>query len=267
MSEGRIDFHNHIIPGVDDGAKTIEESLEMARQAVDAGVELIICSSHLNRRTWLPDYDEKVTESLIRLNDALVKASIPVSVQKGFEIAIDRHLSTLQSVFHAGLAQLPVFLIELPMMGTPLYMLDEFFEIHVNKYRVILAHPERCVDFNSKKDDFLRAVEMGVFIQLDAGSLTGQFGKPAKQAADWFIKNNAAHFMCSDAHSTGSRSYLVYSEAIKFINEKYGNPVADRLTKSNPVHLLKSEFDKIEPAIPEEKNLLSRILGIKNKSN
>lgn len=267
MSEGRIDFHNHIIPGVDDGSKSIEESLEMARQAVESGISLIICSSHLNRRTWLPEYDEKVSKALIHLNEALVKASIPVSVQKGYEIAIDRHLSPLQSVFHAGLAQLPVFLIELPMMGTPLYMLTEFFEIHVNKYRVILAHPERCIDFNSKKEDFLRAVEMGVLIQLDAGSLTGQFGRAAKLAADWFIKNKAAHFMCSDAHSTGSRSYLVYKEAIKILNEKYGNPVTEKLTVTNPGFLVKGEFDKIDTVLPEEKNLLSRILGMKKKGN
>lgn len=267
MSEGRIDFHNHIIPGVDDGSKSIEESLEMARQAVDAGVSLIICSSHLNRRTWLPEYDAKVTQSMDALNKALENASIPVTVKKGYEIAIDRHLSPLQSVFHGGLNQLPVFLIELPMMGTPLYMLSEFFEFHVNKFQVVIAHPERCIDFESKKEEFQRAIEMGVLIQLDAGSITGQFGRKVKLAAEWLIKNKAAHFICSDAHSTGSRSYLVYKEAIQIVTEKYGHSVAENLTITNPSFLIKNETSKIAPVIPEDKSLLSRIIGWKSKGN
>lgn len=267
MPDGRIDFHNHIIPGVDDGSQSVEESLEMARQAVDAGVTLIVCSSHLNRRTWLPEYDAKVTRSLEVLNKALENASIPVSVKKGYEIAIDRHLSPLQSVFHGGLCQLPVFLIELPMMGTPLYMLSEFFEFHVNKFQVVIAHPERCIDFESKKEEFLRAIEMGVLIQLDAGSITGQFGKKAMLAAEWFIKNKAAHFVCSDAHSTGSRSYLVYKESIQILNAKYGSSVSEKLTVINPSFLMANEISKIEPAIPEEKSFFSRLTGWNNKGN
>lgn len=260
MSEGRIDFHNHIIPGVDDGSKSIEESLEMARQAVDSGISQIICSSHLNRRTWRKEYDENVTESLNRLNNALEKAEIPLSVQKGYEIAIDRHLSKLLPEFNAGLAQLPVLLIELPMMGTPLYILTEFFDIHMSKYRIILAHPERCIDFNSKKEEFLRAVEMGVFIQLDAGSITGQFGPKVKSSAEWLIKNNAAHFICSDAHSTGSRSFLVYKEALQNISSKYGSLISEKLSVTNPAFLLRNELSKIEPVSPEKKSLLNRLL-------
>ncbi|MCK6601403.1 MAG: hypothetical protein L6Q77_06230 [Bacteroidetes bacterium] len=263
---GRIDFHTHIIPGVDDGAPDVSVSVEMARQAVSAGVTTLVGSVHLNRRTWTAEFDRSVSRAHENLQTVLSQNNLALQVSKGYEVAIDRHLAPLGDVFHAGLAGTSFLLVELPMMGTPLYFLDEVFELHVKKYRVIIAHPERCIDFNKKKSEFSRAAEMGAFFQLDAGSITGQFGPEAKKAAFWFLENQLAHFLCSDAHSVNNRSYRVYEEAIRILDREFGEDVSALLTVDNPARLLNGQTDQICAPAVTRTSFLSRLFKRKYTS-
>jgi protein-tyrosine phosphatase len=198
-----IDLHSHILPGLDDGAGDLGESLAMARAAVRDGVETIAATPHVSFD--YPVTPAQVSEGVSRLRDALAGAGIPLSVVRGAEIALSR----LPELGDAELRELtlgggPYLLVECPY--APAASLAELvFAVQVRGFRVLLAHPERSPNFQREPERLRSLVERGALCSVNAASLAGRFGRSVRAVAVRLFRDGLVHNVASDSHDAERR--------------------------------------------------------------
>jgi protein-tyrosine phosphatase len=203
---GVIDLHCHVIPGVDDGPVTVEDSLALCRAALAAGTTQIIATPHLN---WTyPDIDVAVVhEGVASVNAALEEAAIDVEIRTGAEIALSRlpDLSDEEIAF-LRLGDGPYSLIECPHQGgAPTAIQEMLHRFAGSGNATLLAHPERCPVFQSNRRLLPALTEIGMLSCITARSLTGEFGATAREYAWELIASGHVHAIASDAHDAVGR--------------------------------------------------------------
>jgi protein-tyrosine phosphatase len=244
-----IDLHSHILPGVDDGPRDLQGSLEMARVAVEDGITRLAATPHNadwrdgGRRAWV---EERVEE----LQNALDAQGIPLSVVPGVEayIAPDlvQHLKDERAFTLNGSRYL---LIELPMHSWPLYTEQVFFEVQVQGLVPILAHAARYAPVQEDPNRVFGLVERGALVQLTAGSLTGQFGRRTRDTARRLLEHNLAHLIASDSHSARSRPPRL-SPGVEAATRIIGPERARAMVTTVPAAILEDDALTIEPPKP-----------------
>lgn len=234
-----IDIHCHILPGVDDGAKNIEASLEMARAAVRQGIQTIIATPHHKNN----DYENPKPHILAKveeLNTALLAADIPLSILPGQEIRIygevleDYHKQEILTLANSN-----YILIELPSSHVPRYTEKLLFDFQLEGLIPIIAHPERNQELVQNPDLLYQFVEKGALTQVTAASVCGAFGKKIRDYSYKLIENNLTHFVASDAHNLVNRTFML-DDAYKEIQSRFGNDTM-YLFRENGEYLLAGE--------------------------
>lgn len=216
-----IDIHCHILPGLDDGAQSLEESVEMAREAVKEGIEKIIVTPHHKLRTF-DNPRSKVSEKTAELNSVFADEGIPLSLSVGQEIRIFGELpEELETGEIAPLNDSRYLLIEFPSNHVPSYTDRLFYELQMKGYVPVIAHPERNQQLTEQPDKLYDLVEKGALSQVTAASVCGLFGKKIQDFSFRLIEANLVHFVASDAHNTGSRGFRM-AEALDAIEKKFG---------------------------------------------
>ncbi|MDE3191552.1 MAG: protein-tyrosine-phosphatase [Acidobacteriota bacterium] len=201
-----IDLHSHVLPGIDDGVRTIEASLELLRAAAGDGIDRIAATPHVRE-----DYPTTPREMELRLADlcgAAREAAIPVEVLGGAELdlAFAARLED-DDLRRFGLGGNPsLLLLEFPYLGWPLPLADLVFDLQLRGYRVVLAHPERNADVQLDPERLRPLVDNGVVVQLTAASLDGRLGGAPRAAARRLLDARLAHLVASDAHAPDVRS-------------------------------------------------------------
>ena len=201
-----IDLHSHILPGVDDGARTIEESIQIARAAVADGIEGIAATPHV--RDDYPTDPATMERRVEDVREALAAAGVPLHVYTGGEIAFDR-LADLgpDDRRRFGLGGNPGYLlVEFPYYGWPLGLADDLFRVQVAGCTPVLAHPERNAEVQAAPERLEAIVEAGTLVQVTAASLDGRLGRTAREAGLQLIELRCAHLIASDAHHPGIRA-------------------------------------------------------------
>ena len=209
-----IDLHCHILPGVDDGPATLDESLNIARQAANEGIEGIVATPHVYNGVYSCSV-KGIEQRVKALNSELDKAGIPLTVYPGAEIQLVPGLTRILKSGEAGSINCSRYvLIELGPTFLPEIAKEEFFKLRVNGFIPILAHPERHPRVQNDFGFLTELVLMGSLCQLTAQSLTGGFGKTAKGVAEKMLTKGLAHILATDAHSSKWRK-PVLSSAVK----------------------------------------------------
>lgn len=225
-----IDLHCHILPGLDDGAQTEQEAIEMARRASADGITDIVATPHTYNGIYHTSAAE-IEQSVQRLNLLLAEQQIPVRIHPGAEIHLHgelvSHLMTKDSVTVAD--QGKYVLLELPMLQLP-HWTDEILQELSNKnITPIIAHPERNLVLTEKPELLADWIERyGAVAQVTAASLLGTMGKKAKRMARLMVRQRLVHLIASDGHNPWRRpptiraafSYLMRKEprqAITFL--------------------------------------------------
>lgn len=199
-----IDLHTHILPGLDDGAGTIEESLEMARVAAADGVEIIAATPHADSY-WMQNMPQ-APKRLRELSEALAKCGVKVRLVEGCEALIDLDLAA-----RVVAGQIPTLngsryiLIEWPLQNHPIYAEQVAFDLRLKGYVPLLGHAERYRVVQEDVNVVTGFVNKGGLVQVTACSLVGTFGSSAKRTAEILLEHNLAHVMVSDAHSVSHR--------------------------------------------------------------
>ncbi|MGG0175259.1 tyrosine-protein phosphatase [Gottfriedia acidiceleris] len=216
-----IDIHCHILPGVDDGAKTMEDSLSMARSAVDEGVRTIVASPHHQNGKYIND-KEDIEHLVIDLQNQLNEAQIPLQILAGQEVRAYGDL--IEDIKRDEILTLgnKYVLVEFPSNHVPRYTEKLFYDLQLEKKVPIIVHPERNTDLMKNPDVLLNLVEKGALTQLTASSLVGKFGKNIQQFSRQLIEANLTHFIASDAHNTTSRGFYL-QDAFNEIEKRYGS--------------------------------------------
>lgn len=214
-----IDFHSHILPYIDDGSKNFDMSIDMLKLAVDEGTEYICATSH-----FIPgelELDKEVYfQRLNNLKHICSLREVNINILPAIELYMHPDLPKLykeKSIW--GINNTQYLLIELPMQQFPLYTEEVLYELRLQGAMPIIAHPER--NFRIMKDVTLleNLVDQGTLAQVNAGSLSGIYGKDIKEFAEYLLGRNLIHLVGSDAHDDKRRTAMIDS-AFKTIKSK-----------------------------------------------
>jgi protein-tyrosine phosphatase len=201
-----IDLHSHVLPGIDDGPRTLETSLGMLRAAAADGITQVAATPHV--RDDHPTRPDAMEAGVAGLNAAAREAGIPVDVLTGGEL--DReYVQTLDdaSLRRFGLGGNPdALLLEFPYYGWPLELGDLVFRLTAAGFRVVLAHPERNGEVQRDPGRLRELAEAGVLMQLTAASLDGRSGRRTLECARLLLDEGLAHLIASDAHAPSVRA-------------------------------------------------------------
>jgi len=236
-----VDIHNHILPGLDDGAATEEQSLMLIESAAANGIKHIIATPHQNET-----YKNKSSVVYGRVNEMnalLLEKGIPVTLYAGMEILLNEGIldNSLLTLANSG----KYVLIELPNNHFPPYLFDVLYKLQLKGLVPIIAHPEKNPVLMKKRDKVLEIVARGALLQITAGSVLGKNGRKVKAFSKQLLKEQLVHFIASDAHSR-QRPFLL-TKAYEYIESSYGTHLVDYF-KENAKHVIRgSEFYALDP--------------------
>lgn len=201
-----IDIHSHIIPGIDDGSKSMEMTLEMLKNAEKEGIKEIVATPH-----YLLEYGEATIEEVKNyvneINVILENEKINVKVYSGQEIYFTEKI--IEDYIEGNIGTINdsrYMLIELPMQRFDKNTFEYFYELQVRDIVPIIAHPERYKFFIENPSVINNFINEGYLFQVNAGSIEGKFGENVKKTANIFLENNIYNFIGSDAHNNSSRN-------------------------------------------------------------
>jgi protein-tyrosine phosphatase len=216
-----IDIHCHILPGIDDGAKSLSDSILMAKKAAEQGIHTIVASPH-HKNGRYENPQQFIIDRVKDLNEAIRLEKIDLEIIPGQEVRI--HGEMLQG-FEMG-EILPVnhssyVLVEFPSNHVPRYAEKLFYDIQMKGLVPVIVHPERNQEIIERPEILYTLVKKGAITQVTAASVCGDFGKKIKNLSLQFIEANLTHIIASDAHNVTSRGFKM-RDAFSVIEKKYG---------------------------------------------
>lgn len=236
---GIVDIHSHLLPGVDDGAQTLEEGIALARAAVADGVQHLVLTPHVfpgrfeNRRSTI---EREVPRFVL----ALRTYNVPLQISFAGEVRLDATVLDLLAAgeipFLGQCAGYRTMLLELPDAQIPLGATQFVRALVRQNIRPIIVHPERNKAVMEKPSRIDPFVADGCFLQLTGGSLLGQFGTRALQASTYLLERDSVVAVASDAHNLGARNFRL-GETREWLRTHYGETTARRLLHDGPAAL------------------------------
>ncbi len=253
------DIHNHVLFGVDDGSQSIQESLSMLDQAVEAGIDTVCATSHVHA-----DYSEKERMSTLwsvylELKQEIEKRKIPVDLHIGCELYYTSEFPSIAEFelfrYDRGSSSL---LVELPPTEAPMWFADIVFQLRMGGISVLLAHPERNAALMRNPKILASYLQAGVYTQLTAGSIAGRYGSDIKKFADRILRSGACTLVASDAHNTVRRPFSDIATAYPMVCDMLGTGIAKMLFDTHPRAVLRGDTPSNHELSPDQLELLLR---------
>lgn len=224
-----IDLHCHLLPNIDDGPKSWEESIEMVSIAHQDGIKAAVTTPHWIQGTNYQPNSKTVKKMVKELNIKLEDEGIDFKVYPGMEIGITTNLpDLLNSGDIITLAEGNYLLLEIPYYSLPFGMEEIISGLRAIGKTAILAHPERSKELQENPQRILDLIDLGVLVQITASSLCGDFGDQARKCALEFARLGALDIVSSDAHSTTRRPPIV-SKALRILENEIGAQMVDTI--------------------------------------
>ena len=247
-----IDFHTHIIPNIDDGSRSVEETFNLIKEAKEAGFEGIILTSHYIENYYETDTPERDVW-VKAISDTLKTKGIETNLYIGNEIYISENIMNLLINRKAStINNTSYILFEMPLNAEPMNLYDVIYSLQENKLVPVLAHPERYSFVQKEPELIYDLIQKGVLMQANYGSILGQYGENAKMIVKKFLENDMIHFLGSDVHRQNS-IYKKIPQALEEIRKIIGEEKLEKLTTTNPKLVLDNK--KIDIEEPEEFSL------------
>jgi protein-tyrosine phosphatase len=229
-----IDLHCHILPGVDDGAKTMDHAIEMARCAWDDGIEKIVATPHVYRENISQADFAAIRERREELDRTFREKAIPVQLLAGAEVHITHDLieevrkNRQELVINRG----SYMFVEFPQDHVFSGAKELFFDLMSEGIKPIVAHPERNTVFMQNPALLYDLIRMGAFVQSNGGSFLGRYGEGAEENAFALLERRSIHFIASDGHGVRSIPPTL-SGALKIVSTVIGEDCARALVQDN----------------------------------
>ena len=247
-----VDIHCHILPGLDDGARSVDEALQMAETAIEDGVTHVVATPHANGEYGFNPQliRERRDELQAKLGDRLTLATgcdFHLSYENVQDIQTDRAKYTIN--------QKNYLLIEFADFALPPSLDDTLHQLHLLGLALIITHPERNRLIRSQPERLRGWLHQGCYVQVTAQSLLGRWGESTqKQVEDW-LDRECVHFVASDAHNVDRRP-LRLREAYEAVAKRKGEAIAQALFEDNPRAALEG---RPLPYQPEQTNTDARL--------
>jgi len=233
------DIHNHVLPDVDDGADSLETSLEMLRRGLEEGIEAAVLTPHFK-----PEDDEEKAQlhqrRFAELQEAVQGAGMPVQLFLGAEVGFRFGLAEAARWPGIALAGSRYVLVDLPPGPLPGGLEKGMFELRTAGFRPILGHPERQRQLTGDEGKLRRMREQDLLFQVDFGSLTGRFGQRTQEAARMLAERDWAEFVVSDGYDLEKRPDT-FQASRQWVEENRGAEDAQLLFLDNPWRLVRGE--------------------------
>lgn len=236
-----IDIHCHILPEVDDGAYSLEESLRMARLAAGSGVGDVFATSHFPGHREALDMLPRMMDQLALLKGALEREKIGLRVHPGAEIlCLPGTAELAERKWLPTLGISDYVLVEFYFDAQRTFMDESLWILRRNGYRPVVAHPERYEAVQADPRMALRWFEQGYVLQVNKGSPLGAFGSRARRSAERLLEWGVVHVLASDAHGSGRRTPDMEPLA-DWCWENLGEQYTEILLQENPGRILKNQ--------------------------
>lgn len=234
-----IDLHCHILPGIDDGSRSLEMSLDMARMAVADGITVTACTPHIYPGLYMND-----AAGIVAARDALQRElddkGIPLQLTTGADVhLVPGLLNGIRGGTIPCLHGSRYLLLEPAHHVAPPRFEESVFDLVASGYIPVITHPERLTWVEQHYDVFGRLVRQGAWMQITAGALTGLFGSRAKYWGERFLNDGLTHIIATDAHSSGRRVPIM-SKARDIAERALGREEAELLVRGRPQKILEN---------------------------
>ena len=228
-----IDFHSHIIPNVDDGSRSVEETFELLKEAKEAGFSGVISTSHYMEEYYETDVAER-SVWIKAISENLGKKDIDLKLYLGNEVYITKNIINLLETRKAtSINNSNYVLFEFPMNSKPMDMYDIIYDMLEYKLIPILAHPERYSFVQKDPNLVYDLIQKGVLMQSNYGSILGMYGEKAEIIVRKLLENNMVHFLGSDVHRSGS-VYPKIHNCLREIETIIGEDKLEEISSVNP---------------------------------
>lgn len=223
------DIHSHLIPGIDDGCSSIENSIASIRSLQELGFSRIVTTPHVMAEVY-PNTPEIIQEGLTKLRAALKEREIDVSIEAAAEYKMDENFKTLVENDNLLTFGDKYILVEFSFVAAPMDLENTIFKLRTKGYRPILAHPERYLYLADNLEKFEELKALGCHLQLNLMSLVNQYGGMAKEIALKLLDRNMYDFFGTDLHRPedvrilrkvlASRNEFNEIQKVKHLNQK-----------------------------------------------
>ena len=235
-----IDLHCHYLPGVDDGPPEAEEALALVRAAVANGITAAALTPHIHPRRY-PNSKTRLLHTFVRFQELVKKHEIPLRLFLAGEVRVSAESLELfeqdEIPFLGQVDGYKVVLLEFPHDTIPVGSEQFISKLLRMKVRPLIAHPERNKQIMSDPERIRPFVDMGCWLQLTAGSLTGAFGKPAKKVAIKLLEQELAWVIATDSHNMEHRPPDL-ADGRDALEEVVGGRLAKRMVETRPARIL-----------------------------
>ena len=246
-----IDIHCHILPGIDDGAGNLEESIQMCNLASHDGIKTIVATPHTMNGLYINNR-HLIKKKVYDLNNSLKDNNIDIVIIPGAEVHVNYNIMEL---LNQGFAITvndanKYLLLELPVYTVPPKIEEQIFQLKLEGITPIFSHPERNTAIQNNLNIIYKIIKQGGLMQITSLSLTGEFGAAAQECALTMLNLNLAHIIASDAHSTGIRSPRI-SEGLEIARRIVGENYARDMAITFPQAIISGHL--LDSLIPEPK--------------
>lgn len=246
-----VDIHSHILAEIDDGSKDMEMTINMLKKAEKSGTTDIIATPHFMRGRFEVEHNE-VLKKVEELKEISRENNIDINIYAGQEIYYNKNMLEYYNDNMIGtINNTKYMLIELPMLEFNIdEVINTIYELQIRGITPIIAHPERYKPFIKKPSMINTFIKEGMLFQVNAGSITGAFGKDVKKTATKYLENNIYSFIGSDAHRDIGRDTDI-KEALDILEISQRKEFID-----NGKLMLENEDIKFKGTLVKEKKFL-----------
>jgi len=200
LEQVEVDMHSHLLPGIDDGSKDLDNTIELILKLKELGYKKLITTPHIMADSY-PNNREIILEKLYIVENELKKRDIDIKISAAAEHYLDEaFLENLEKKEVLPIAN-RYLLFETSYISKPLNLEDIIYEIKINGYEPIFAHPERYRYIKDLELEYSRLKELGVYFQVNINSLGGYYGKDAQKKSHFLLNNGYIDFLGSDTHN------------------------------------------------------------------
>ena len=194
------DMHSHLLPGIDDGSPSLETSIELIRKMMKLGFKKFVTTPHIMWEMY-KNTPEIINEKLELLRLALKSEGIDAEIKAAAEYFLDDHVEKLLATKQKLLTVADnMVLVEFSLANQPFGVKEILFELVMQGYQPIIAHPERYIYFEQAKEFYDELKDAGCYFQLNLNSISGYYGKSAEKLAQYLLKKEYYSFVGSDLH-------------------------------------------------------------------
>lgn len=226
-----IDIHCHILPDIDDGPRTFEESIAMATMAAEDGIAAIVATPHLNEKRYDP---VEISRRVAWLNHQLRIKSIPVSILPGADVSV---VFKPHQVHGFTINDTEYILVEFPHTHLPKHADEILLHFVTEGFKPIITHPERNPSISANPTLLNQVMGQNQYVQITSGSLIGEFGKEAQQCAEYLLKAGLVDVIATDAHSPTHRRPRLHA-GLEAAAKIVGLEPAKRMVFGNPMKII-----------------------------